>query len=320
MRISLKIYFLLLVMLTFMPLRDYVSAQDRTVAVVNGVSLKERELERIIDELLPRAFYHQSVTPEKRAELRKKALDELIRRELYYQEAVRIGIKVSKSELKDGLENIKKRFKSKKEYQNALKQAGITEDDLKKDIERNLLINKFYQQEVLDISKVSDNELKEYYEKNKKDFLRPEAVRIRHILIKVEPTSTDEEKAKKKKEAGDILKRARQGEDFAELAYKYSADDWRVKGGDLGLIHRGRLLPELEEVAFKLKPGEISDLIETIYGYHIIKMEEKLPPTQLGFDEIKDKLRKELEEKRKKEREENLLKTLKEKARIEVRE
>jgi parvulin-like peptidyl-prolyl isomerase len=320
MRISLKIYFLLLVMLTFMPLRDYASAQDRTVAVVNGVSLKERELERIVDELLPRAFYHQSVTPEKRAELRKKALDELIRRELYYQEAVRIGIKVSKSELKDGLENIKKRFKSKKEYQNALKQAGITEDDLKKDIERNLLINKFYQQEVLDISKVSDNELKEYYEKNKKDFLRPEAAHIRHILIKVEPTSTDEEKAKKKKEAGDILKRARQGEDFAELAYQYSADDWRVKGGDLGLIHRGRLLPELEEVAFKLKPGEISDLIETTYGYHIIKMEEKLPPTQLGFDEIKDKLRKELEEKRKKEREENLLKTLKEKARIEVRE
>lgn len=295
-------------------------AEDRTVAVVNGVSLKERELERIVDELLPRAFFHQSVTPEKRAELRKKALDELIKRELYYQEAVRIGIKVSKSELKDGLENIKKRFKSKKEYQNALKQAGITEDDLKKDIERNLLINKFYQQEVLDISKVSDNELKEYYEKNKKDFLRPEAVHIRHILIKVEPTSTDEEKAKKKKEAEDILKRARQGEDFAELAYQYSADDWRVKGGDLGLIHRGRLLPELEEVAFKLKPGEISDLIETIYGYHIIKMEEKLPPTQLGFDEIKDKLRKELEEKRKKEREENLFKTLKEKARIEVRE
>jgi parvulin-like peptidyl-prolyl isomerase len=295
-------------------------AEDRTVAVVNGVSLKERELERIVDELLPRAFFHQSVTPEKRAELRKKALDELIRRELYYQEAVRIGIKVSKSELKDGLENIKKRFKSKKEYQNALKQAGITEDDLKKDIERNLLINKFYQQEVLDISKVSDNELKEYYEKNKKDFLRPEAAHIRHILIKVEPTSTDEEKAEKKKEAEDILKRARQGEDFAELAYQYSADDWRVKGGDLGLIHRGRLLPELEEVAFKLKPGEISDLIETTYGYHIIKMEEKLPPTQLGFDEIKDKLRKELEEKRKKEREENLLKTLKEKARIEVRE
>ncbi len=295
-------------------------AEDRTVAVVNGVSLKERELERIVDELLPRAFYHQSVTPEKRAELRKKALDELIRRELYYQEAVRIGIKVSKSELKDSLENIKKRFKSKKEYQNALKQAGITEDDLKKDIERNLLINKFYQQEVLDSSKVSDNELKEYYEKNKKDFLRPEAVHIRHILIKIEPTSTDEEKAKKKKEAGDILKRARQGEDFAELAYQYSADDWRVKGGDLGLIHRGRLLPELEEVAFKLKPGEISDLVETIYGYHIIKMEEKLPPTQLGFDEIKDKLRKELEEKRKTEREEKLLKTLKEKAKIEIRE
>jgi len=319
MRGYTKIYLFVLLLL-ILSLKETSFAQDKIVAVVNGVNLKERELESIVNELLPRAFYHQTVTPEKRAELRKKALDELIRRELYYQEAVRLGIKVSKSELKDGLENIKKRFKSKKEYQKALKQAGITEDDLKKDIERNLLINKFYQQEILEVSKVSDNELKEYYEKNKKDFLRPEAVHIRHILIKVEPTSTDEEKAKKKREAEEILKRARQGEDFAELAYQYSNDDWRVKGGDLGLIHRGRLLPELEEVAFKLNPGEISDLIETIYGYHIIKMEEKVPPTQLTFEEIKDKLRKELEEKRKKEREEKLLKSLKEKARIEVKE
>jgi len=319
MRGYTKIYLFVLLLL-ILSLKETSFAQDKIVAVVNGVNLKERELESIVNELLPRAFYHQTVTPEKRAELRKKALDELIRRELYYQEAVRLGIKVSKSELKDGLENIKKRFKSKKEYQKALKQAGITEDDLKKDIERNLLINKFYQQEILEVSKVSDNELKEYYEKNKKDFLRPEAVHIRHILIKVEPTSTDDEKAKKKREAEEILKRARQGEDFAELAYQYSNDDWRVKGGDLGLIHRGRLLPELEEVAFKLNPGEISDLIETIYGYHIIKMEEKVPPTQLTFEEIKDKLRKELEEKRKKEREEKLLKSLKEKARIEVKE
>ncbi|MCX7793696.1 MAG: peptidylprolyl isomerase [Thermodesulfovibrionales bacterium] len=293
-------------------------AEDKVVAVVNGVSLKESQLQRIMDELLPRAFYHQTVTAEKRAELRKKAIEELVRRELYYQEAKKKGIRVEKSDINQGLETIKKRFNSKKEYKEALKQAGISEDELKKDIERNLIIQKFYDKEVIEKSKVSEEFLKDYYERNKKDFLRPESVRIRHILIRVEPGASSDEKKEKKKEAEDILKRARAGEDFGELAYNYSADDWRVKGGDLGLVHRGRLLPELEEVAFKLKPGEISDLIETIYGFHIIKMEEKVPPTQLSFDEIKDKLKREIEEKRRKELEEALIKRLKETAKIEV--
>lgn len=305
----------------FMAMTLFVEAsQDKTVAVVNGVNLMESQLQRVIEELLPRTFFHQSVTPEKRAELRKKALEELIRRELYYQEAKRLNIKAEKKEIKEGLETIKKRFRSKGQYKDALKQAGITEEDLKKDIERNILIRKFYQQEVLDKAKVTEEYLKEYYEKHREDFKRPEAVHIRHILIKVEPSASIEEKREKKKLAEDLLKRARAGEDFGELAYNYSADDWRVKGGDLGLIHRGRLLPELEEAAFKLKPGEISELIETIYGYHIIKLEEKVPPTQLSFEEIKDKIRKEIEEKRKKELEENLLKGLKERAMIEIKE
>ncbi len=295
-----------------------VFGSDQTVAVVNGVTLTESDLQRIINELLPATFYHQTITSEKKAELRKKAIDELIKRELYYQEAKRVGIKVDKSEINQGLESIKKRFKSKKEYKDALKQAGITEDDLKKDIERNLLIQKFYQKEVIEKSKVSDEYLKDYYEKNKKDFLRPEAVHIRHILIKIEPTATEEQKKEKKRQAKEILSRARQGEDFGMLAYNYSADDWRVKGGDLGLIHRGRLLPELEEVAFKLKPGEISDLIETIYGFHIIRLEEKLPPTQLSFDEIKDNLKKEMEKKKQRDLEENLIKLLKDKSEIKI--
>ncbi len=295
-------------------------AEDKIVARVNGVSLKESELQRVVDELLPRALFHQTVTPEKRAELRKKALDELIKRELYYQEARAIGIRIEKSEVKEWLEDIKKRFKSKKEYKEALKQAGITEDDFKKDIERNLMIRKFYQKEIIEKSMVSEEYLKQHYEKNKKDYLRPEAVHIRHILIKIDPAATEDEKKEKRKKALEILKRARQGEDFEELAYNHSEDDWRVKGGDLGLIHRGRLLPELEEVAFKLKPGEIGDLIETIYGYHIIKVEEKIPPTQLSFEEIREKLKKETEEKRRKEIEESILRNLKEKGKVEILE
>lgn len=297
-----------------------VSASDKSVAIVNGVALTEVDLQKIINELLPITFYHRTVTPEKRAELRKKALEELIKRELYYQEGKKTGIRINRTEINEGLETIKKRFKSKKEYKEALRQAGISEDDLKRDIERNLVIQKFYQKEVIEKSKISDEYLKDYYEKNKKDFLRPESAHIRHILIKIEPTANATEKEEKKKLALEVLEKARQGEDFGALAFNYSDDDWRVKGGDLGLIHRGRLLPELEEVAFKLRPGEISDLIETIYGFHIIKLEEKMPPVQLSFDEIREKLKKEMEEKRRKEIEESLIKSLKDKSKVEILE
>lgn len=294
------------------------NATEKIVARVNGIELTEADLQKVINELLPQAFYHSSVTPDKVAELKKKALDELIKRELYYQEAKNMGMKVDASELKEALTAIKKRFSSERDYEKALKEAGVSEKEFNSYLEKRLLVEKFIQSEIMAKSRVTDEYLKDYYERNKKDYLRPEAARIKHILIKIDPAADNEDRKKKRNQAEDILKKARAGEDFTELAYNYSEDEWRVKGGDLGLIHRGRLMPELEEVAFKLKPGEISDIVETIYGYHIIKMEEKFPPTQLTFDEIKDKVKKEIEEKRRKEIEETLLKRLKEKGRVEI--
>lgn len=311
-----KIIVLLAVVVLFYT--DLSLGAEKIVARVNNIELTEADLQKIINELLPQAFYHRSVTPEKMAELKKKALDELIKRELYYQEAKNMGMKVDASEVKEALTAIKRRFKSEKDYKKALEEAGVSEKGFKSHLEKRLLVGKFIQSEIVAKSRVDDEYLKDYYEKNKKDYLRPEAARIKHILIKIDPAADNEDRKMKRNQAEDILKKARTGEDFTELAYNYSEDEWRVKGGDLGLIHRGRLMPELEDVAFKLKPGEISDIVETVYGYHIIKMEERLPPTQLTFDEIKDKLKKEIEEKRRREIEETLLNRLKEKARVEI--
>lgn len=293
-------------------------AEDKVVARVNEVAITESQVEAVINELMPNAFYHVTLKQDKRAAFRPEAIEEIIKRELYYQEAVRLGLRVQRSELNEAIDKIKGRFKSKSDFQKTLKASGTSMEAFEKATEKGLLINKFSNEEILSKSKVTDEYLKDYYEKTKRDFIRPEALKIRHILIKVDPASTREEREKIKKEAADILARARKGEDFGELAYNYSADQWRVKGGDLGLVHRGRLEAALDEVAFKLEIGQISDLTETIYGYHILKLDEKVPPIQLSFDEIRDKLRKQVEGRLRSELLESTLKRLKQNARIEI--
>jgi len=293
-------------------------AGQRVVARVNGVELTERQLNRVMNELMPMMFYHKTISPDKLKKLRRQAMDELIKRELYYLEAKRLGMKAERSLIEEGIKKIKSRFPSEEAFRQALKREGITEDDLRSEVEWDLLVRRFIKEEIKKKAEVSDEELRDYYEKNKESFVRPEAVRIRHILIRVDPSATPEEKKEKKSLAEDILRRLKEGEDFAELAYKYSEDNWYVKGGDLGLVHRGRLLPELEKVAFQLKDGEVSGLIKTIYGYHIIKKEGSAPPTRMKFEEVRAKLKRDLEQKRRQEIEERLLNRLKSEAQIEV--
>ncbi len=292
-------------------------ASDKVIGEVNGVKLYESQVQGIIDEILPRAFYHSKITPEKREEFRGRAIEELIKRELFYQEAKKKGMTVKRSEIKDAIKTIKKRFRSEDEFKKALRNSNYTIEGLEKDIERSMLINRFAEKEIIERSRVSDEELKDYYEKNKGSFKRPEALRLKEILLKVDPTSSKEERDKVRTQAEEIMDRLKKGEDFSELAYKYSMDDWRVKGGDMGIVHKGRLMPEIEEVAFRLKGGEIS-IVESIYGYHIIKVEERIPETQLTFDEVKERLRKDIEDKNKGMNEEALIKRLKENARIEI--
>ena len=296
----------------------FAGVEDRPVAKVNGDILTESQLEDEIDEYIPREVYHGNVTPEKRAEFKPKAMEELIRKALCAQEAGRTGMSVPKQELADAMKTIKGRFKGEKQYKKALAASGLTEDTLMKKLKKEILAKRFWEQETIEKAKVTDAEAQEYYQKRKNEFLRPEAVHLRHIVILVDPAAGEDDRKKAKQEAEAVLVRARGGEDFADLAFKFSNSAWSVKGGDLGLVHKGRLDPEIEQEAFKLEIGQISGVIETIYGFNIVKLEGKQPPTQLQFEEVRDSIRKQLEEGRRKSLEEALVKRLKDKATIAI--
>ncbi len=288
------------------------------VARVDGVSILQRDLDEATAALIPQASYHQNVNAEKLREIRKQALENLIREELFYRAGVQKGYRVPPGEINKRFAEIRKAYPAQKAFREALKKYGITEVGLRKKIEHMKLAEILLKEEVTKKAALKEKDLRDYYQKNQEKFQKPEAVRLSHILIKAPPEAQKEEKEKLKKKAEDLLQKLKKGDDFAKLAWDNSDDASRVKGGDLGEVHRGRLEPELEGPAFALKKGEMSGLVTSIYGYHILKAMDKLPPRQLKFEEIKDKLQKELEDKDREKRLANLVKNLKENAKIEI--
>jgi peptidyl-prolyl cis-trans isomerase D len=144
-------------------------------------------------------------------------------------------------------------------------------------------------------TQVSPQDVQRYYEDNEQQYATPEQVRASHILLKTE----GKDDAAVKKQAEELLAKAKAGADFAELATKYSEDDSsKVKGGDLGLFPKGQMVPEFDAVAFVLQPGQISDLVKTQFGYHIIKVIEKKPATKRTLDEVRPQIEDQLKSQR----------------------
>jgi len=279
-------------------------ADDIVVAKVNGATFTKKDLETEVDRLIPQATFHRKVTEEKRKLYYDKAIEALVNRELQYQDAVAKGVEVDKEKVNAQMENIRKRFTPEK-YKAALEKDGITEEKLRAQVEKEVLVQAINEKKETE-ARISEKDVKEYYEKNPAKFKQPDTVQLRII------TTTDEKKAQ------DILAKIKAGEDFGDIAYKMSEDPYRVKGGDLGYMHKGMMIPEIEEAASKLKVGEVSDIVKVENAWFIIKLEDKKPEHMLSFEEIKGELKKELEKNRIQELKEAWITDLRAKAKIEV--
>jgi len=171
--------------------------------------------------------------------------------------------------------------------------------DQRPDIRENaeLLVNNMLSMEYLDKVvaqrvQVTEEDLRKHYEENVKSYQLPERARVRQILLKVERTAPEAEVAAVKARAGKLLAQAKAGGDFAALASEHSEDEAsKRKGGEVGPFARGSLAPEFEEAAFSLKPGEVSGIVETDAGFHILKVEERLEPSVQPYDEVKERIR-----------------------------
>ena len=155
----------------------------------------------------------------------------------------------------------------------------------------SLLSNLYLEQQIGDTVTVSEEETKAYYDEHQNEFTTPEMVKARHILVKVDPSAPEEEKKQAYQKAEEILKKVQDGEDFAELATEVSDDSHtQSKGGDLGFFSRGKIVKPFEDVAFQMKPGETSGIVESQFGYHIIRVEDRKEETVHSYDSMKERI------------------------------
>ena len=261
------------------------------VASVNGTSIKKGDLQNAVDAIKQQLqMVGQSFPSDRKDEMYRGLLDDLIATELLAQEAKKTSVPVTQKEIDDFVGQFKDRFPSEQVYQNALKEQGITEVQLREDVKKQLGIKKLLDKEVL--SKVASDEksAKKFYEENPDKFQEPEQVHALHVLVTVDKGADDKTKAAKKKEAEQVLIDAKGGKDFGQLAKDHSGDPGsKDKGGDLGFFPRGEMVPAFETAAFGLeKPGDLSGVVETPYGFHVIKLVEKKSGRKVPFEEVKD--------------------------------
>jgi peptidyl-prolyl cis-trans isomerase C len=293
-------------------------ALPKPVAKVNGTVLTETDLEEALNEIMPAGVFHGGFSSKKRLQHRPQAFEKMIEKELFYQEAVKQGIKVEKKVIKAERDRTIKRLGGDQKFKAALKKAGLTDEQYQEKLKKKHLVKRLITVEVKDKAQATDEEIRVEYGKNKKKFMRPEARRITHILISVKANATLLERKAKRAKAREVIDKIEAGEDMSVVAWDYSDGPYRVKGGDMGLVHQGRLYPTVEKEVFQLEPGRLSGIIETIYGYHVVRVEEVEPQEQMSLEDVYPSVQKELTEKKEKQLQEALTARLRGNAQIEV--
>ena len=303
------------------------NTQEEDIAVVvNGEKITVNEVDSAInlrglvnklaqvDQQFVSLLFQTDAGAELLNEYRKTQLDNIIVHELLVQEVENKDINISderKNELfNEQIENIKSQQQmTDDDLLNALKQQGITSLDSFKEIfmsqnETAIMINEL-QKSVVEPVKVSDKEVKDYYDENIDQFTNKESVTASHILVEEEDT------------ANEVLNKLNDGADFSELAKEYSIDGSAQQGGNLGSFTRGRMVKPFEEAAFALEIGEISDVVKSQFGYHIIKVTDKKEEEIKLFEDVKENIKSNLLQEKQMKAMEEYIEELRENAEIE---
>lgn len=287
------------------------------VARVNGVAIPAADLQKALTAFSKSPSAAQ-VPPGQEKAVQQFLLNQMIGGELMYQVAKNTPVKDQDKQIDDAVGRLKARFKTEDEYKKGLQEQGLSEKELRELIRRNVIIENHIEQVVVPKQTVSDAEVKEFYDKNPETFTQPEQVRASHILITVDAKATDADKKAAKEKAEGLLKQLKSGADFAKLAEANSGCPSSKQGGDLGYFGKGQMVKPFEEAAFNMKPGEVSGVVETQFGYHIIKLIERKAPAKIAFDDVKAKIAESLKRKKVSEAISGIMEDAKKKAKIEV--
>ena len=301
------------------PLRGAVV--DRVVAVVNREIITLSEVEKWIDPLKEEIVVGDRLEKRERVQaLCREVLERLIEEKLIDQEVKKSGIKVSSKEVEAALDEVKRRNRATQEQlEKALSAEGLTLESYKKRIEKSLQRKRLISLEVKVETKAGEKELREFYQKNIDRYRINETFRPAHILFIIPKEATPEEVRGIRKKSENVLRKIMGGDDFGERALLYSQDASSKGRGDLGYFRRGELLPAFEREALHLKVGEVSGVVRTEFGFHIIKLLDRKGVDPLPFEEVKAKVQADYYDVEMEKAFKQYLSTLKEKSIIEIK-
>jgi peptidyl-prolyl cis-trans isomerase C len=293
---------------------------SEVAAVVNGKTITQQELAAQLQRVKQRAKQQGGDIPEERIDqIRKDILDNLIDQELLFQETVKAGIKVDSAAVASHLSGFKKQFPSEDKYKDALKEIGMSEEELTAAINKGMSIQELITTRITKDLTVSEDESKAFYQQHPEYFKRPEQVKASHILIKAGPEATAEQKAEAQKKIAMIGDQLKKGKDFAELARQYGEDGTKEKGGDLGYFARGQMVKPFEDAAFAMQPGQTSEMVTTPFGYHLVKVTDRRAEGMTEFSEAKESIERHLKQAKTEKQVKDYVENLRKNAKIEVK-
>jgi peptidyl-prolyl cis-trans isomerase SurA len=294
---------------------------DRIVAIVNQEIITLSEVDRLIASHLDEIQAGNRLEREQKLrELRLKALDRLIEEKVLDYEAKKAGIKATSKEVETVIDDIRRRSNATQEdLEQALTREGLTYESYRKEIERQLTRQRFVQWSMKVEPKVSEKELREFYEKNLQQYRTLESYRPAHILFVVPKNATPEQTLEIRMQCQKVLDRIKNGESFSEMALLYSQDPTSKDGGDLGFFKKGELLPPLERAALRLKVGEVSGIVRTDFGFHLIKLLDRKGGLPVPYEDVKEKIQADYLGRELEKAVEQFISSVKEKSVIEIK-
>ena len=250
----------------------------------------------------------------------RQVLDEVIGIVLLQQDAKTAGMTATDQEIQQQLAQRKGAFPDEKTYKAALAKAGLTEEKLREQTRDQIAVQKYLKNRFAQAGNVTDQATREFYDKNKDKIQAPDRVRVRHILVRFDPKGAPADKEKARQKAANLLKRVQDGEDFAKLAQEHSDDTGsKPQGGDIGWVTEGRTVPTFEQAAFALKkPNDLSPVVESQFGFHIIQLQERQAAGTLPYEQVKERIGQLIQQQEAQQKLAARVRELRSKAKVEV--
>ncbi len=317
-----KIFFTAGIFLIFFSTALYAAFEDRIVAVVNDDVITLSELEASLQPILERIkkIPEEGKRNEVTAQARLAVMNQMIDRMLLEKEAAKRKIAVTDEEVTKALEDmLKNRDISIEKFRESLAAEGATLDDYRDEIRKTRIKRKLIGVTVESKVSVSEEEIGEYYAKHRNQYEGKEASRIQQILLVKPKDAGDSVYKTLRAQAEAILKKLKEGESFDLLVAAHSRGPAAGSGGDLGFVEKGMMFPEVDKVVFELKTGEISDVIESPAGFHIIKIIDRRGAGIKPIGEVREEIIGMIGNEKMKKKSEEWLKELRERSLIEIR-